>query len=89
MTTLGCSIANTVKTPLNETVIELNEELVERKFTLDESLLRKCLWVEKYMEGGLLSVSQVHKINALRFRECYILHNSLIDSIKLITDNNK
>jgi hypothetical protein len=76
-----------VRTSLNDTVIELNDGLNERKWEIDESLLRYCKKAVR-AEGDLVDFKYTYSTIATRFEECYNLHKSLVDTIKLIQNNN-
>jgi hypothetical protein len=88
VTMLGCSITTGVQSR-NEVLEELTEdisgEIRTRKYSIDKSLLRKCEWFDVYREGDLVSFEEIHRRNALKARNCYILHNSLVDYIELIS----
>lgn len=81
MSMLACSTNHTVRSQASDDIRIIEESVERNTYTIPESLLIKCRWMIPYREGDLIQFAQDHNENAERFRECFILHNSLIDAI--------
>lgn len=84
----GCLTNTKGKTPSSQKIEELTQEISDRKYSVDEALLVECQWFVLYSALDLVSVEQVHRENAERFRECYIIHNSLVETLRSINAKN-
>ena len=85
----SCLMKPSVKPSLNDTVVELNDELNERMWDIDGNLLRYCQKAIKLSDGDLVNFKLHYDEIAYRFEECYILQKSLVDTINTIKNNNK
>ena len=69
----------------NTDIRDMQEDILARKLDIDKELLRECQWILSFLEG---SIEEVHRENALRYRECFIRHNGLVKTIKIIKGND-
>ena len=44
--------------------------------------LSRCLWMLQLEDDSMEELNYVMKTNAERFRECYLIHNSLVDILE-------
>ena len=72
-----------------DSIEDMNEELTERKFVIDPSLLVVCDPPNKYESGDLKVFIKTHNSNVNRHIECYIRLNSLVETINIINKSTK
>lgn len=86
----SCSTNQLVVTPEGSAGDKATNVAEEATEAIEDSIptiyLTKCLWMIQLEDDSLEELHYVTKTNAERFRECYLIHNDLID-VLLERDN--
>lgn len=81
----ACSTAPSVPSPTVSEVEELTAQASQAiSNSIPEMYLTKCEWVTYYdpEKDDLMTIYEIHKKNGEKYRECYILHNGLVELLK-------